>query len=497
MSGVAAASSTAASSTAPSSTAPSSTAATSTALLQRTLLECGALHLRGPRQLVCAEILRCRDALLQQFPPPPPPPALPPYDRAAANRRIEASLSFVLRECRQVTFVAFLAGAPRLVAVLCADADYVCPFRLQFDEATYRAAKAAARPDLRPEPPWVPVAAQWASHGILCNQAPPLGFSAAMVPEFVAFLGAVAAAAPPQALEQPFEFLLNRRACPLLPQDPAAHPYGFVGPSCRLRAPPPPRPLRVLSLYVGDGWRDGALVEPTPWRPATAVAWRNKQPVALFRGSSTGRGTTPRTNVRLALCALQDPRVDAGITTWSSRDKLVGNDCVEFQPVLWPTAKPIPAAAWSHYKYLLYAEGYSAALRLGPMLSTGSAIIWVHLPSYETSANRMWYYAELPTYAWTGLPWDGDAGGRAAVVRCAVDALPALLDYLDAHDDAAAQLGSNARRAFHELNARRVPYMVDALAAVAVDAVAAVAPSAVAAVNAPSAVASAVEDAKA
>ena len=453
-----------------------------------TLLDCGAVHLRGSCAFICGEVLRCRRALKERFPGTPQTDAGEgsckdarknasrknlrandvDEDDAAAERRVLASLEYVLLECRQGIFVSFIQGMPRLVAVMACE-DYESPFALKTDLRQYRAQKALERPDIQLEPPWVEPQRFWASHGILCNVPHKDGFSAAMVPEFLNLLRAAAAHHPHAWLEPSFDFFLNRRDCPLFPSDPTQHPYAFVGPSCRLRRPPPERPLPALSLYVGRAWNDYAMVEALPWPQATAVAWRNKKKQALFRGSSTGRGTTPSTNVRLALCAYseRDPRVDAGVTSWSSRDKCTGNDEITFQPRLWDVKPAIPIAQWSAYKFLLYAEGYSAALRLGPMLSTGSCIVWVYLEGHETSANEMWYYADLRVCEFTGAASWGDslAAQNAAVIRCSVARLKDVLDFLCAHDAVAEALGRRAREVFDELQATRVQRTRDVLRA--------------------------------
>lgn len=405
-----------------------------------------ALQVYGPQEDVVTLVLRLCEEVVRRF----------PDDLEGGGGDGEAlavSLRFVLKEQRQSILVCIRAGAPRLVVVFAAS-DFQCPFKVVLGDGDDARSK-------------IPRSSWWSSQGIACNvPSSDMGWSTTHVAAYVAFFCEAA-----DMINTPDQvFFLNRRDLPLVPRDPERHPYAAFGTPCRAPAPTPT--LRAFSMYTGPGWKDTAIPECAPWRAPPRVAWRNKThgDGALFRGSSTGRGITAETNVRLALAkAARSPILDAGITAFSKRDKwsIDGNAVVQ-QPVIraW-TKAGIPLEEWGKWKILVYAEGHSAALRLGPMLGCGSAIIWAVLPGYETDAPRLWFWPPCVTPAELLASSDSKPILKdvAMVGPCAVgEELFQTIRFLQEHDDIAQRLGCAALKLFDQLQSTRVSFLARVLA---------------------------------
>ena len=415
-----------------------------------------ALQVYGPQEDVVTLVLRLYEEVVRRFPDDPGDDG--DFLGDSLEDSLAESLRFVLKEQRQSILVCIRAGAPRLVVVFAAS-DFRCPFEV-LGNGDGDADGDGGRSKI-PRSSW------WSSQGIACNvPSSDMGWSTTHVAAYVAFFCEAA-----DMINTPDQvFFLNRRDLPLVPRDPGRHPYAAFGTPCR--APVPTPTLRAFSMYTGAGWKDTAIPECLPWRAPPRVAWRNKTHGhgALFRGSSTGRGITAETNVRLALAkASRSPILDAGITAYSKRDKwaIDGNKVVQ-QPVIraWMKAG-IPLEEWGKWKILVYAEGHSAALRLGPMLGCGSAILWAVLPNYETDAPRLWFWPPCVTPADLLASSDSNPISKdvAMVGPCAVgEELFQVIRFLQAHDDVAERLGCAALQLFDHLQSSRVSFMTRVLA---------------------------------
>lgn len=113
--------------------------------------------------------------------------------------------------------------------------------------------------------------------------------------------------------------------------------------------------------------------------------WSSKKDVAVFRGSSTGCGTTTQTNMRLKLATMRSPDLDVGITQYTENVKIdpkIGLSKVKKDIKL---VKPLTLAEQSHYKYMIHVDGNVAAYRLLKTMLTGSLILRVKSDYYMWS----------------------------------------------------------------------------------------------------------------
>ena len=120
------------------------------------------------------------------------------------------------------------------------------------------------------------------------------------------------------------------------------------------------------------------------------TTWTNKSPIAIFRGTSTGRGVDIDTNMRLRLANISHKLgntmiLDAGITKWNLRPRLVPNPetgklslkTIDTESFDFHLVDSISPEEQSKYKYIINVEGHSAAYRLSLELSMGSVIFYV------------------------------------------------------------------------------------------------------------------------
>ena len=118
--------------------------------------------------------------------------------------------------------------------------------------------------------------------------------------------------------------------------------------------------------------------------------WKDKKPIAVFRGGSTGCGVTIDTNMRLKisyLSSLQKKDVDdelfldAGITNWNVRArKIMGYkylQTIDIDKLPFKLSNKLNYKEQSCYKYIIHIDGHVSALRLSYELSMNSVILIV------------------------------------------------------------------------------------------------------------------------
>lgn len=130
------------------------------------------------------------------------------------------------------------------------------------------------------------------------------------------------------------------------------------------------------------------------------TSWHDKKECAVFRGSSTGLGTTLDTNARLyiASLSLEYPLLlDAGITKWKARPRTYSNtsfvdtfgiDLINSIPLV----KPLSFDEQKKYKYIIHIDGYVSAFRLSRELASGSVLLIVR------SEYTLWFSHLLIPY---------------------------------------------------------------------------------------------------
>ena len=172
------------------------------------------------------------------------------------------------------------------------------------------------------------------------------------------------------------------------------------------------------------------------------VAWQNRRPVGMWRGSTTGIPSKPgdwMSLPRIKLCEISRKYkgtglIDAGISS-----------VVQFtDPGVISEIKDsglisgfMPWQHWNRYKYLIDIDGNSSPWsNLFQRLLTGSAVLKVESPS----GYRQWYYDRL-------VPW-------ANYVPIASDMwdLMEKIEFLNRHDALAERIGQRGAELARELS---------------------------------------------
>ena len=170
-----------------------------------------------------------------------------------------------------------------------------------------------------------------------------------------------------------------------------------------------------------------------------STPWEQKIPIAIFRGSTTGCGTTIDTNPRLKVADISFrakpdengiPYLDASITKWNIRTRKLQNekylqtiekDSFEFDLV--PFKSP---AEQSRHNYIIHIQGHVSAFRLSLELSMGSVILMVESPW------KQWFSDMLVPYQ------------HYVPVNANMDNLIDQIKWCRANDDQCRQIAQNA-----------------------------------------------------
>lgn len=118
--------------------------------------------------------------------------------------------------------------------------------------------------------------------------------------------------------------------------------------------------------------------------------WSRKKPVAVFRGSSTGLGTTIENNIRLRLVHMfaDHPHCDVALTAWNPRFRKVMGDPRVQEQIPDPSiamGKSLTFEEQSHFKFIIHAPGHVQAYRLSLELAMRSVILLID------SEYQLWY----------------------------------------------------------------------------------------------------------
>lgn len=111
------------------------------------------------------------------------------------------------------------------------------------------------------------------------------------------------------------------------------------------------------------------------------IDWNDKIDKVLFRGSATGCGITPDTNVRLkaSLLSTKYPdKLDIGITSWNIKLKQTKTHPIDIinNKLFKSYEKPfISQKEKNRYKYILNLDGHVSAYRLGSELAMNSLVM--------------------------------------------------------------------------------------------------------------------------
>lgn len=211
------------------------------------------------------------------------------------------------------------------------------------------------------------------------------------------------------------EFFVNRRDFPLLTRN-KTEPYNnLYGSNVPLLSHKYEKYSPILSGSTSKNYADILFPTYEDWARATYQAtdktfpnsykkypkivsplWEDKKNKAVFRGATTGAGTTIKNNQRLNAFSKNESisELDVGITSWNLRArKIEGEKYLKtIERPSYPKADRLSLQEQSNNKYILTLEGHVAAYRLSYELSSGSVILLVD------SQWKMWYYQFLFPY---------------------------------------------------------------------------------------------------
>lgn len=213
------------------------------------------------------------------------------------------------------------------------------------------------------------------------------------------------------------EFFLNKRDNPILSSGPYEPYFHLMGsrtyPLKGSRADPLLKYTPILSTSKTDSFADVLIPTHDDWCRAVyqetgdtlapqnktyprinLTPWTNKIAQVVFRGTTTGAGTTPETNQRLRMWDLvqrlpkdQARLFNVGFVKWNIRPRK--HESEPYFDIIkqstYPRVAFMTPQAQSTYKYILNVEGHVAAFRLGYEMSYGSVILLVE------SEWKMWF----------------------------------------------------------------------------------------------------------
>ena len=279
----------------------------------------------------------------------------------------------------------------------------------------------------RAEPMLPDVSRWWFNGHVVCNVRPPNVWGDYQMEDLFAMVRSVAPRCPD------VDFILNKRDCPL---------------NTRTRQPVHHAVLPVLSPYTGPGAFDIPFPLADDWRANVSSSGRGMEEIAdfpvwdrrsdsraVFRGSSTGKGITETSNlrIRLALFAARYPQLfDFRITAINDRCQVVldgrpmssDNEgslgglpnaplLVTFPNVVRLRSALERAGVWGGYESLqdqadrcwmaVYVRGHQAASRLGALFRHGFLVIIYspHDELFEAPGCNVWFHHHLrPYYGW-------------------------------------------------------------------------------------------------
>jgi hypothetical protein len=218
-----------------------------------------------------------------------------------------------------------------------------------------------------------------------------------------------------------FEGFINKRDFPLLKLNDTESYHAFFGSKTKLLSHQYPKYAPILSMttsmYHADipipTWEDWCRVQywydkrlfgkeyrtfPSAEELDT-IEWNTKIETAIFRGASTGLGTTIQNNVRLQMASESEknicdmdgiPFLNVGITKWNLRPRKHPNsnylETILLETMPFSLKPSMSVLEQCQYKYILHLPGHSEAYRLGYELYMGSVIL------YYPCEYKVWFF---------------------------------------------------------------------------------------------------------
>lgn len=268
------------------------------------------------------------------------------------------------------------------------------------------------------------------------------------------------------------EFFINRRDYPLMTNNETeAYKYIF-GPRRKLISHNYTSYSPIFSMSSRDNYADIAIPTWEDWdrvssiddnkffpkacrdyRETFDIQWELKKNIAVFRGGTTGCGTTTRDNMRLKVSDMSHKGMsyngktilDAGITSFNIRPRIkplkpskqFPNGRSQLTTIItenlkFKKASHLTPKQQSEYKYIINIDGHSSAYRLSYELSFGSVILLVDSKYY------LWFRKMLVPYEHY-VPVDDKLNNLEQQIKWCID-----------NDDKCKKIAQNARK-FYDL----------------------------------------------
>lgn len=210
------------------------------------------------------------------------------------------------------------------------------------------------------------------------------------------------------------EFFVNRRDFPILMENGTEAYNHLFGDNKPLVSHKYDKYSPILGMCKTDKYADILIPTWEDWRECikpveTYVAptfneWNSRIETAVFRGASTGIGTTITTNMRLKIAKMSSrrpvdtnddvPFLDAGITKWNARVRKNKDSpylkTLEIEDM--ELVQYMSLAEQQRYKYIINIDGHVSAYRLSRELTSFCVILRVE------SDYKLWYSDKLVPY---------------------------------------------------------------------------------------------------
>ena len=202
-------------------------------------------------------------------------------------------------------------------------------------------------------------------------------------------------------LTEPYESLYNDRKLPLLSFREHRY-YPILSMTTAADYADIPMPTledwaRVSSIEDGK-----FFIPPRNYNHTFNLDFSSKKSIAVFRGASTGEGTTVATNIRLKVAEMSsknhvdqdgEPFLDAGITKWNTRIRKEYGcpyiSTIDYTKLPFGLVEPLTPERQSDYKYIINIDGHCSAFRLSLEFGMGSVILLVE------SRYRLWFHTMI------------------------------------------------------------------------------------------------------
>ena len=176
--------------------------------------------------------------------------------------------------------------------------------------------------------------------------------------------------------------------------------------------------------------------------------WETKQNIAMFRGTATGCGVTPKDNQRLKLAKLSKKldSLDAKITSWNRRPKkIMGGpvDIIDPESLSFSLGGKVSLAEQMKYKYLVQVDGHVAAFRLSWMLQSGSTILMVK--SWDDL--QIWFQPMMK-------PWK-----HYVPIKANLSDLKEQLEWCQNNDSECKKMAENCQKLYEKYAKRSLDYL--------------------------------------